>query len=140
MDVCRLLGREESGLASQLDANLLRLLTPVVKLYTGKQVCGLCKCESRFVLRCFDCFCVFMLRLSQAVAVVSEGLESFGGQGYIEDTGLPGLLRDSQVRLLPETCQRAMLLKLKFLTFPGIEYLGGNYECSVPGCAALCGS
>ena len=33
----------------------------------------------------------------QAVAVVSEGLESFGGQGYIEDTGLPGLLRDAQV-------------------------------------------
>lgn len=69
MDVCRLLGREESGMATQLDTHLLRLLTPVVKLYTGKQ----------------------------AVAVVSEGLESFGGQGYIEDTGLPGLLRDSQV-------------------------------------------
>lgn len=29
--------------------------------------------------------------------MVSEGLESFGGQGYIEDTGLPGLLRDAQV-------------------------------------------
>lgn len=69
MDVCRLLGREESGMATQLDTHLLRLLTPVVKLYTGKQ----------------------------AVAVVSEGLESFGGQGYIEDTGLPGLLRDAQV-------------------------------------------
>lgn len=69
MDVCRLLGREESGIATQLDTHLLRLLTPVVKLYTGKQ----------------------------AVAVVSEGLESFGGQGYIEDTGLPGLLRDAQV-------------------------------------------
>lgn len=69
MDVCRLLGREESGMATQLDTNLLRLLTPVVKLYTGKQ----------------------------AMAVVSEGLESFGGQGYIEDTGLPGLLRDTQV-------------------------------------------
>nr|XP_043881155.1 acyl-CoA dehydrogenase family member 11-like [Solea senegalensis] len=69
MDVCRLLGREESGIATQLDTYLLRLLTPVVKLYTGKQ----------------------------AVAVVSEGLESFGGQGYIEDTGLPGLLRDAQV-------------------------------------------
>ncbi|XP_077601033.1 acyl-CoA dehydrogenase family member 11-like [Stigmatopora nigra] len=69
MDVCRLLGREESGIATQLDAHLLRLLTPVVKLYTGKQ----------------------------AVAVVSEGLESFGGQGYIEDTGLPVLLRDAQV-------------------------------------------
>ncbi|KAM7391876.1 hypothetical protein PAMP_022526 [Pampus punctatissimus] len=69
MDVCRLLGREESGIAMQLDTHLLRLLTPVVKLYTGKQ----------------------------AVAVVSEGLECFGGQGYIEDTGLPGLLRDAQV-------------------------------------------
>lgn len=69
MDVCRLLGREENGMATQLDTNLLRLLTPVVKLYTGKQ----------------------------AMAVVSEGLESFGGQGYIEDTGLPGILRDAQV-------------------------------------------
>ncbi|CAJ1068833.1 acyl-CoA dehydrogenase family member 11-like [Xyrichtys novacula] len=69
MDVCRLLGKEECGLASQLDTHLLRLLTPVVKLYTGKQ----------------------------AVAVVSEGLESFGGQGYIEDTGLPAMLRDVQV-------------------------------------------
>lgn len=38
MDVCRLLGREESGFATLLDTNLLRLLTPVVKLYTGKQV------------------------------------------------------------------------------------------------------
>ena len=32
-----------------------------------------------------------------AVATVSEGLECFGGQAYIEDTGLPGLLRDVQV-------------------------------------------
>uniref|UniRef100_A0A8C8M0A4 Uncharacterized protein n=1 Tax=Oncorhynchus tshawytscha TaxID=74940 RepID=A0A8C8M0A4_ONCTS len=32
-----------------------------------------------------------------AVAVISEGLESFGGQGYIEDTGLPAMLRDAQV-------------------------------------------
>ncbi|XP_019956419.1 acyl-CoA dehydrogenase family member 11-like [Paralichthys olivaceus] len=69
MEVCHLLGREECGTATQLDSYLLRLLTPVVKLYTGKQ----------------------------AVSVVSEGLESFGGQGYIEDTGLPGLLRDAQV-------------------------------------------
>ena len=29
--------------------------------------------------------------------VTSEGLESFGGQGYIKDTGLPGLMRDAQV-------------------------------------------
>lgn len=44
----------------------------------------------------FVTFVLFILH--QAVAVVSEGLESFGGQGYIEDTGLPGLLRDAQVR------------------------------------------
>ena len=29
--------------------------------------------------------------------MASEGLECFGGQGYIEDTGLPSLFRDSQV-------------------------------------------
>ncbi len=29
--------------------------------------------------------------------VSSEGLECFGGQGYIEDTGYPAILRDSQV-------------------------------------------
>lgn len=99
MEVCRLLGREESGIASELDSHLLRLLTPVLKLYTGKQV--------RFVhfvtINCHmniyeEIFTVLVL--SQAIAVVSEGLESFGGQGYIEDTGLPGLLRDAQVMLL----------------------------------------
>lgn len=98
MDVCRLLGREECGIATQLDTHLLRLLTPVVKLYTAKQVHSLYKSDKPSS-RCFDidaygpCFVS-----TQAVAVVSEGLESFGGQGYIEDTGLPGLLRDAQVR------------------------------------------
>jgi hypothetical protein len=33
----------------------------------------------------------------QAVAVASESLEAFGGAGYVEDTGLPVLLRDGQV-------------------------------------------
>ena len=31
------------------------------------------------------------------VAVLSEIVESFGGAGYVEDTGLPLLLRDAQV-------------------------------------------
>ncbi|PVD31692.1 hypothetical protein C0Q70_07110 [Pomacea canaliculata] len=69
LEVARLLGREEVGIASETERQLLRLLVPVMKLYTGKQ----------------------------AVAVVSEGLECFGGQGYIEDTGLPSILRDAQV-------------------------------------------
>jgi alkylation response protein AidB-like acyl-CoA dehydrogenase len=64
-----LLGREEGNVASESERALLRLLTPVVKLYTGKQ----------------------------AVAVASEALEAFGGAGYVEDTGLPRLLRDAQV-------------------------------------------
>jgi hypothetical protein len=32
-----------------------------------------------------------------AVAVASETVEAFGGAGYVEDTGLPLLLRDAQV-------------------------------------------
>ena len=67
--VAQLLGRDECGEATPEERLLLRVLTPVVKLYTAKQ----------------------------AVAVASETLEAFGGAGYIEDTGLPRLLRDAQV-------------------------------------------
>ena len=67
--VAELLGRAEAGRASTEQAELLRLLTPVTKLTTGKQV----------------------------VAVLSEVIEAFGGAGYVEDTGLPLLLRDAQV-------------------------------------------
>ncbi|XP_064612141.1 acyl-CoA dehydrogenase family member 11-like isoform X2 [Liolophura sinensis] len=69
LEVSRLLGREDMNVATDHEKTMLRLLTPLVKLYTGKQ----------------------------AMSVLSEGLESFGGQGYIEDTGLPVLLRDGQV-------------------------------------------
>ncbi|CAK8692442.1 acyl-CoA dehydrogenase family member 11-like [Clavelina lepadiformis] len=70
-EVIRLLGLDESkeGGPTEDEKNLLRLLTPVCKLYTAKQ----------------------------AVSVSSEGLESFGGAGYLEDTGLPRHLRDAQV-------------------------------------------
>jgi alkylation response protein AidB-like acyl-CoA dehydrogenase len=47
----------------------LRLVAPLAKLTTGKL----------------------------AVASASEYLEAFGGAGYVEDTGLPRLLRDAQV-------------------------------------------
>ena len=65
----QLLGRDETEAASPDERLVLRLLTPLVKLATGKQ----------------------------AVACASETLECFGGAGYIEDTGLPRLLRDAQV-------------------------------------------
>jgi alkylation response protein AidB-like acyl-CoA dehydrogenase len=64
-----LLGADESGTIDESGRELLRLLTSVAKLTTGRQ----------------------------AVAVASEVLEAFGGAGYVEDTGLPMLLRDSQV-------------------------------------------
>ena len=67
--VVELLGREEAGEMDAAQRNLLRLLTPVVKLMTGKQ----------------------------SVSVLSEIVESFGGAGYVEDTGIPQLLRDAQV-------------------------------------------
>ena len=67
--VAELTGRSEADDLEEHDAWLLRLLTPIMKLTTAKQ----------------------------AVAVASEVLESFGGAGYVEDTGLPALLRDSQV-------------------------------------------
>ncbi|MCP1374221.1 acyl-CoA dehydrogenase family protein [Dyella lutea] len=68
-EVAHLLGRVEHGAAEPHETALLRLLTPLAKLWTGKL----------------------------AVATCSEALECFGGAGYVEDTGLPQLLRDAQV-------------------------------------------
>lgn len=67
--VAELTGRAETGEIDEEQSLLLRLLTPLMKLTTARQV----------------------------VAVVSEALEAFGGAGYVEDTGLPMLLRDAQV-------------------------------------------
>lgn len=69
MEVARLLGKVENNIATNEDQLILRLLNPVTKLYTAKQ----------------------------AIAIASESLEAIGGQGYIEDTGLPVALRDAQV-------------------------------------------
>ncbi len=68
-EVAHLLGRVEHNAAAAHEAAALRLLTPLAKLWTGKL----------------------------AVKICSEALECFGGAGYIEDTGLPQLLRDAQV-------------------------------------------
>ena len=67
--VVELLGKDECGEATESESRLLRFLIPIAKLYTAKR----------------------------AIAVASEALEAFGGAGYLEDTGLPRLLRDAQV-------------------------------------------
>ncbi|OLS24605.1 MAG: putative acyl-CoA dehydrogenase AidB [Candidatus Heimdallarchaeota archaeon LC_3] len=64
-----LMGKVECGTATTNEKVLLRLLTPIAKLYTAKQ----------------------------SIEVVSEYLEMLGGIGYLEDTGFPKLLRDTQV-------------------------------------------
>ncbi len=69
MRMARLLGRVENGQAGEQERLLFRIGTSLVKLYTAKI----------------------------AVAYASEAIEAFGGQGYMEDTGIPRLLRDAQV-------------------------------------------
>lgn len=66
--LAQLLGREETGQAGAAEIAVLRLLTPLAKLFTGKL----------------------------GVALASEVIESFGGAGYMEDTGIPILLRQAQ--------------------------------------------
>merc|ERR1712117_768760 len=51
-----------------------------------------------------------VLRVMMPVANASEGLECFGGQGYIEDTGLPSILRDAQVLPIWEGTSSVMSL------------------------------
>ncbi|GFE86193.1 acyl-CoA dehydrogenase family protein [Steroidobacter agaridevorans] len=68
-ELVELMGRQEAGEIDDTQKALLRVITPIAKLLTAKQ----------------------------AVSVVSECIEAFGGAGYVEDTGLPLLLRDTQV-------------------------------------------
>ncbi|MFN2624702.1 MAG: acyl-CoA dehydrogenase family protein [Mycobacteriales bacterium] len=62
-----LLGRSEKG--DESAGRLLRIAAPLAKARTARL----------------------------AVAAASEYVESFGGPGYVEDTGIPRLLRDAQV-------------------------------------------
>ncbi|GAM28231.1 hypothetical protein SAMD00019534_114070, partial [Acytostelium subglobosum LB1] len=68
LDVCLLLGKSELAESKKQDS-LLRILTPLSKLYTAKQ----------------------------SIMVASETIECMGGTGYMEDSDVPRLLRDTQV-------------------------------------------
>jgi alkylation response protein AidB-like acyl-CoA dehydrogenase len=67
--VAKLLGKSELNEANSEELELLRFSTPLLKSYTAKQ----------------------------SISVASECIEAFGGQGFIEDTGIPNFLRDAQV-------------------------------------------
>lgn len=84
MECAALLGRSEAGTATEAQRRRLRALIPLAKLTTAKQ----------------------------AVACASEALECFGGAGYVEDTGLPRLLRDAQVLPIWEGTTNVLSLDL----------------------------
>ncbi len=76
------------------EKSLLRVLTPLAKLWTGKL----------------------------AVRIASETCEAFGGAGYIEDTGIPQLLRDAQVYPIWEGTTNVLSLDvLRALGASGID-------------------
>lgn len=82
--LCELLGKVECGQATEEENTLLRLLTPVAKLFTAKE----------------------------AFSVVSEALECMGGAGYIENTDMPRLLRDTQVLTIWEGTTNVLSLDM----------------------------
>lgn len=65
----QLLGKEDCKIASETEEDLLRILTPIAKLYTAKQ----------------------------SISSASEHIEMFGGLGYLEDSNIPVMLRNTQV-------------------------------------------
>jgi putative acyl-CoA dehydrogenase len=67
--LAQLLGKEDCNKATETEKSLFRLLTPVAKLYTAKN----------------------------AIKYASELMEMHGGVGYLEDSGIPVILRDAQV-------------------------------------------
>lgn len=102
-----LAGRAEAGQIDDQQRALLRLVTPLTKLVTGKQ----------------------------AVSVVSEVIESFGGAGYVEDTGLPQLLRDTQVLPIWEGTTNVLSLDalLRSDLHTGLAALMGRASACVRG-------
>lgn len=85
LDLALRMGRLERGVAAEPEARVTRTLTPVVKLWTARR----------------------------AVEGLTEAIEAVGGAGYIEDTGLPSLLRDAHV--LPIWEGTTNVLALDFL-------------------------
>lgn len=95
---------------------LLRVLTPIVKLTTARQ----------------------------ALAVTSEAVEALGGVGYIEDSGMPALLRDAQVLSIWEGTTNVLALDAlrAVAAVDGVRVLEGELRrraasLADPGLAAL---
>ena len=84
MRVAELTGRAEKGVATDAELTLLRGLTPVAKLATARW----------------------------AVAGTAEAMESLGGVGYCEDSGLPAVVRNAHVLPIWEGTTNVLALDL----------------------------
>lgn len=82
MRCCELMGRVEHGSATPEEVTLLRGLTPVTKLATGRW----------------------------SIAAVTEAMEAIGGVGYCEDSGIPTLVRNTHVIPIWEGTTNVMAL------------------------------
>jgi hypothetical protein len=112
MRIAALLGRLECGLASEQERLLFRLGGSLVKLYTARL----------------------------AVEGASEAVEAFGGAGYMEDTGIPRLLRDAQVLTIWEGTTNVLSLDaVRTLGRPGVPeaFLAELERLGPPDLAAL---
>jgi hypothetical protein len=69
MRCCELMGKVEHGSATEQETTLLRGLTPLTKLSTGRW----------------------------SIAAVTEAMEAIGGVGYCEDSRIPTLVRNTHV-------------------------------------------
>jgi alkylation response protein AidB-like acyl-CoA dehydrogenase len=79
---CELLGRVEQGVADEGEQTLLRGLTPLMKMATGRW----------------------------SIAAVTEAMEAIGGVGYCEDSGMPALVRNTHVIPIWEGTSNVMAL------------------------------
>ncbi len=84
----RLLGKSECGRATREEEGMLRALTPVAKAFAAEKTSG----------------------------AIEEAMVSLGGQGYMEETQIGRLLRDSLVEksvsiLFPLTCVHRFILR-----------------------------
>ena len=102
-----LLGKDEIGTATEAESTVLRMLTPLAKLYTAKQ----------------------------ALHVISECIECLGGVGYCEDSGLPQLFRDAQVTPVWEGTTNILSLDVwrPIVKEKGLQHFLGDIERRVSG-------
>ena len=82
MRCCELMGKVEHGSATEQETTLLRGLTPLTKLSTGRW----------------------------SIAAVTEAMEAIGGVGYCEDSRIPTLVRNTHVIPIWEGTTNVMAL------------------------------